>query len=76
MGLGIDTDALQGERRSFLRPCLDWSERRHHIAGSLAASLLDTMLLGDWIRRTRHSRAVVITAKGKKNMYDYFRLTI
>lgn len=74
--LGIDTAALQLERRSFLRPCLDWSERRHHIAGSLAAALLHKMLSDDWIRQTRQSRAVVITAKGKKNFYEYFRLTV
>lgn len=76
MDLGIDTDALQLERRSFLRPCLDWSERRHHIAGSLAAALLDTMLNGDWIRRTRGSRAVIITANGRKHLYRYFNIAV
>lgn len=75
MELGIDAAALQQERRSFLRPCLDWSERRPHIAGSLAASLLDKMLSGDWIRRTRGSRAIVITAKGKKYLHEYFKLS-
>ncbi len=70
----IDTDALQQQRRSFLRPCLDWSERRYHMAGSLAAALLDKMLLQDWVRRTKNSRAVVVTAKGQKNLYDRLKV--
>ena len=71
---GIDMDELRQQRRSFLRPCLDWSERRHHIAGSLAAALLDRMLEDDWMRRTKNSRAIVITAKGQKKMYEYFKI--
>ncbi len=72
--LNIDADALQQQRRSFLRPCLDWSERRYHMAGSLAASLLDKMLLQDWMRRIKNSRAIVITAKGQKNLYDMLKV--
>jgi DNA-binding transcriptional ArsR family regulator len=71
---GVDREELRLQRRSFLRPCLDWSERRHHIAGSLATALLDTMLEDDWIRRTKNSRAVVITAKGQKKLYEYFKI--
>ncbi len=74
-GLGIDIGELKQQRRSFLRPCLDWSERRHHIAGSLAAAFLDKMLLFDWIRRTRHSRIIVITSKGQRAFYDHFNIT-
>ena len=68
-GMGIDVEAVQQQRRSFLRPCLDWSERRYHIAGSLAAALLTAMLSQDWLRRIKHSRAVIVTAKGEKNLY-------
>lgn len=75
-GLGINVDELKQERRSFLRPCLDWSERRHHIAGSLAAAFLDIMLSADWMRRTKNSRALIITAKGEKKLYEYFKLSI
>jgi DNA-binding transcriptional ArsR family regulator len=74
--LEIDIENLQLLRRSFLRPCLDWSERRHHIAGSLAAALLNKMLLHDWIRRTRNSRAVFVTAKGQKKLYHHLRLVV
>lgn len=74
--MDIDSDALQQQRRSFLRPCLDWSERRYHIAGSLAAALLDKMLVQDWIRRVKHSRAVIITAKGQKLLYDKLKIVV
>jgi len=72
----IDITALQQQRRSFLRPCLDWSERRYHMAGSLAASLLQTMLSADWLRTTQHSRALVITGKGQKKLYEHFKLAL
>jgi DNA-binding transcriptional ArsR family regulator len=75
-GLGIDISGLRLLRRSFLRPCLDWSERRHHIAGSLAAAFLDKMFLFDWIRRMKNSRIIVITSKGQKAFYDRFNLTV
>jgi DNA-binding transcriptional ArsR family regulator len=74
--LHIDTDELLQQRRSFLRPCLDWSERRYHIAGSLAAALLDKMLQQDWVRKTKNSRAVIVTAKGQKNLYDQLKLVV
>src|SRR5204863_6154692 len=38
--LHIDTTALAGQKRAFCRACLDWSERRHHLAGALGAALL------------------------------------
>lgn len=70
--LQIDTDVLKSKRRIFAKACLDWSERKYHLAGSLGAALLDKMLQTDWIRKTKNSRAVVITAKGKKALYDTF----
>lgn len=70
--LGINLPALRKQRRIFLKPCLDWSERRYHIAGALGAALLDLMLADDWIRRTQNSRAVIITATGEKKMQKYF----
>ena len=42
--IGIALDDLQQNRRAFIKPCLDWSERRHHIGGSVGAALLDKML--------------------------------
>jgi DNA-binding transcriptional ArsR family regulator len=74
--LGINIDALKQQRRTFIRPCLDWSERRHHLAGAVGAALLDMMLAEDWLRRMRQSRAIVVTAEGEKMLRQYFKLTI
>lgn len=74
LDLAIDIEELRKERRSFLRPCLDWSERRYHIAGSLAAKLLDKMLSVDWIRKINNSRALIITSKGQKALYEKFKI--
>jgi DNA-binding transcriptional ArsR family regulator len=73
---GIPLTVLKQQKRSFLRPCLDWSERRPHIAGSLATALLDKMLLEDWLRKTKDSRALIVTAKGKKEFQSRLGIAI
>jgi len=50
-GLGIDVPALERARRPLCRGCLDWSERRAHLAGSLGAALLTLVLERGWARR-------------------------
>jgi DNA-binding transcriptional ArsR family regulator len=49
--LGLDLAALEGRRRPLCRTCLDWSERRDHLGGSLGAALLDLMAVRGWLRR-------------------------
>lgn len=68
--LGIDVTEVKNSRRFFARACLDWSERRHHLAGALGAALLDSMLASDWVRRRKHSRSLLLTSKGRRRMYD------
>lgn len=65
-GLGIDTATLASQRRAFCRSCLDWSERRHHLAGNLGAALFARMLALGWARRSKDSRVVTFTAAGEK----------
>ncbi|SHH38956.1 ArsR/SmtB family transcription factor [Flavobacterium johnsoniae] len=74
--LGIDLEGLKKQKRIFAKPCLDWSERKHHFSGSLAAALLNKMFELDWIRRIDNSRAVSITASGQKGLYDKLKLII
>lgn len=74
--LGLNIEDIKKKRRSFLRPCLDWSERRYHMAGALAAALLQQMISLDWMRRQKNSRAITITSKGQKEFYRYFKLNI
>jgi hypothetical protein len=61
-------------KRVFCRPCLDWSERRPHIAGRLGAALATRCLDLDWIARQRDSRAVTITAKGAEGFAATFAI--
>jgi DNA-binding transcriptional ArsR family regulator len=68
--LGIECDNLYRQRRSFARACLDWTERRPHLAGSLGAALLQKMLDEHWLRRMTGVRAVLLTPKGRKALSD------
>jgi DNA-binding transcriptional ArsR family regulator len=67
-GVGIDLDALARSRRPLCRACLDWSERRHHLAGALGAALLAHYLEHGWLLRQQHSRALAVTARGKRTL--------
>ncbi|HEV8582658.1 MAG TPA: helix-turn-helix domain-containing protein [Thermoanaerobaculia bacterium] len=63
--LDIDTGALRAKRRAFCRSCLDWSERRHHLAGALGAALLSRITELRWARRAKGSRALLFSALGE-----------
>ncbi|MFC4479856.1 ArsR/SmtB family transcription factor [Flavobacterium chungangensis] len=73
---GIDVTVLKKQRRIFAKPCLDWSERKHHFSGSLATAFLNKMFELDWIRRIDNSRAVLITANGQKGLYNKLKLVV
>ena len=74
--LAIDVNALKLKKRSFARACLDWSERKPHLAGSLGAALLQYMLQNHWLRPVQHSRAMVVTAKGREMLLEKFVIKI
>jgi DNA-binding transcriptional ArsR family regulator len=60
---GIDIDVLSRAHRPLCRTCLDWSERRSHLAGTLGAAIFDAILSRGWAARDRRSR-IVRFAKG------------
>ena len=62
--------------RVFCRPCLDWSERRPHIAGRLGASLAARCMQLEWLKRQRDSRAVTITAAGAHGFAATFGISL
>jgi DNA-binding transcriptional ArsR family regulator len=66
--LGIDTGALPASRRPFCRTCLDWSERRHHLAGQLGTALLDRFQQLGWARRVPDSRVLAFTPDGETKL--------
>jgi DNA-binding transcriptional ArsR family regulator len=74
--LGIDTDAAARQRRTFCRPCMDWSERRHHLAGSLGAALLSRMQDLKWASRDKNSRVIRFTPRGQRAFLDLFKAGI
>jgi DNA-binding transcriptional ArsR family regulator len=79
--VGIDTDALieRGGKRSkrvLCRPCLDWSERRPHIAGAVGAALCAHSLTKNWIRRVDGTRAVTVTPKGERAFREAFGMRL
>jgi DNA-binding transcriptional ArsR family regulator len=66
--LGIDVAELRKARRRFAYPCLDWSERRHHLGGALGAALLDQALKRKWIRLGREERVLTVTTQGAREL--------
>lgn len=64
--LGIDINALAQQRRRLSHACLDWSERRHHLAGAVGAALLDRSYECGWARRAVDSRVVAFSAAGER----------
>ena len=72
--LGIDLDALPSGRRPLCLACLDWSVRRHHLAGSLGAGFLSRCLTLRWARRAKESRVVHFSALGETALRERFAM--
>lgn len=72
--LGLDPGALGRGRRVLCRACMDWSARRHHLAGALGAALLDHCFARGWARRAKGSRVVSFTPAGENSLREQFSL--
>ncbi|CAI8923524.1 putative transcriptional regulator [Pseudomonas sp. IT-P44] len=73
-GLGIEVNDLTTQRRRFACPCLDWSMRRPHLGGSLGAALLQMAIKRKWVTQDLDSRALTLTALGRKEIGARFDL--
>ncbi|HEY2709388.1 MAG TPA: winged helix-turn-helix domain-containing protein [Caulobacteraceae bacterium] len=62
--LGVAPEALRATRRPVCKACLDWSERRSHLAGALGKGLLDQVFAKGWARRLEGGRVVAFNAAG------------
>jgi DNA-binding transcriptional ArsR family regulator len=69
---GIDLASLNLTRREFCRLCLDWTERRAHIAGALGTALTKRCFDLGWIERMKHSSAVIVTPPGQRGFLETF----
>jgi len=70
----VDVGALRAGRRPLCRACLDWSVRRHHLAGALGAAVLGRCLSLGWASRARNSRALIFSATGERAFRSRFPL--
>ena len=74
--LGVDPEAARKSRRRFACSCLDWSERRPHLGGALGAALMALLLKDGWIEPDLDSRALAVTADGKRRFKRVFALDL
>lgn len=70
--LGIDLDDLRSRRTPLCRECLDWSERRSHLAGSLGRAFLKRFEELAWARRDQKTRVVTFSRSGAKEFARLF----
>jgi DNA-binding transcriptional ArsR family regulator len=74
--LGVDIAGARARKRVFARMCLDWSERRPHLAGALGAALADAVLDHGWVRRRPNDRALSITPSGIEALRSLLGVTV
>jgi DNA-binding transcriptional ArsR family regulator len=78
--LGVEVEEIRRgadrTRRNFARACLDWSERRYHLAGALGAALCERLLALDWIERLPGTRAVRLSNIGRRTLRRDFGVVV
>ncbi|HEX2050134.1 MAG TPA: helix-turn-helix transcriptional regulator [Actinomycetota bacterium] len=74
--IGVDVEAARAARRAFARQCLDWTERRPHLAGALGAAVAEAFFDNGWIRRRPSGRGVTLTADGVSELHARFGLRV
>lgn len=73
LGVALPSASLSTSDRRFAFACLDWSERRDHLAGSFAVALLQHCMDKGWLRRTAGSRALQLTPPGAKALAPWIQ---
>ncbi|MAX73539.1 MAG: transcriptional regulator [Nioella sp.] len=72
IGMGLDLAPLEAARRPLCRSCLDWSERRTHLAGSLGQAMLEMMQARGWATRDPNSRVIRFPPHGRAQFQTQF----
>lgn len=67
----IDAALVERRKRSYARRCLDWTERRDHLAGALGAAMCAVWLERGWVRRCGETRALEVTPEGAAVLRDW-----
>jgi len=73
---GIDPARLTKNGGILAKQCLDWSERRNHLAGALGSALAEHLFEQRWIERIQQSRAVRLTELGDRELQKWLGLAI
>jgi DNA-binding transcriptional ArsR family regulator len=73
---GAELKPQSGSRRIFCRACLDWSERRYHVAGLVGAEIWRRCLEKGWVAQHSDTRAVRITPAGQIGFRDTFGISL
>jgi ribosomal protein S19E (S16A) len=73
---GIDVEGARHSRRIFCRPCIDWSERRPHLAGAVGAALAQRLFALGWIARVRDGRTLIVTPMGRRGLKQTFGVVL
>ncbi len=77
LGVDLSPGPSAGLRRSaFCRPCLDWSERRPHVAGALGRLLFEKFAVNGWVRQAGEGRAISVTPLGQAQLDRHFGLEL
>lgn len=71
---GIDINVLDKQKRPVCRACLDWSVRRHHLAGGLGAALLSEFEKRGWAKRNAKHRIIEFTREGELELLNMFEM--
>jgi DNA-binding transcriptional ArsR family regulator len=69
---GVDLEKVQTSRRPLCKKCLDWSERRSHLGGTLGAAILDHVVARRWAVREAKSRVVRFSPAGEQKLKAWF----
>jgi DNA-binding transcriptional ArsR family regulator len=73
---GIDIEATRALRRRFAYGCVDWSERKPHLAGALGAALVQVALKRKWFTQDLDSRALRVTRNGERDLKRHFGVSL
>jgi DNA-binding transcriptional ArsR family regulator len=76
LGWGVDVTSARAARRPLARPCLDWTERREHLAGALAGAIADALIEGPepwFVRRSDDHRGLRLTDLGREGLAELGR---
>jgi len=73
---GLNMSEVRRSRRHFAGKCIDWTQRREHLNGALAAAITARLFDLGWIERGQRRRSVLITAAGAEGLAAMFGLDL